>query len=222
MLLRRRGESTATAAWHALDEAWQVCFEQAWQAYRLGTVPTGAVVTDGDGRIVARGRNAVYEVDAPPGHLCGSLLAHAEVNALVGLDPTGRYDGHVLHTTMEPCALCVGAAVTATVGTIRYLAPDHYAGAAGAVPANPHTARRTVRFEGPLGGPLGVLAGALVLELYLRLNPGGHVVRATREQAPDLVETAERLLRSDALPRAAKGGARMADVVTACWDVVSD
>jgi tRNA(Arg) A34 adenosine deaminase TadA len=222
VLLRRRGESTADAAWHALDEAWQVSFELAWHAYRSGTVPTGAVVTDADGRIVARGRNAVYDHDVPAGHLCGTALAHAEVNALVGLDPTGRYDRHVLHATLEPCALCVGAAATATVGTVRYLAADHYAGAAGAVPANPHTARGGTRFEGPLGGPLGVLAGALVLELYLRLNPGGHVVRATRERAPELVGVAERLQRTDVLGRAATRGARMGDVVTACWDAIAD
>jgi tRNA(adenine34) deaminase len=209
------------AAWEALEPAWQVCFEQAWQAYRVGTVATGAVVTAADGHIVSRGRNAVFDAGSVPGHLGGSLLAHAEVNALVGLDPTARYDDHVLYVTWEPCALCVGAAVTATIGRVRYAAADRYAGAAGALPSNPHVARGAPRFEGPVGGPFGLLAAALPLELYLRLNPTGHLVRAHREQAPEFVAAAEQLLAGEVLTRAAASGARMVDVVTSAWKAIS-
>ena len=49
----------------------------------------GAVVVDRDGRIVGRGRNRVFEAVAAPPHsqfVFGHRPAHAEINALIGLD----------------------------------------------------------------------------------------------------------------------------------------
>jgi len=40
------------------------CLEQAWTAYRAGSLPIGAVVVDRAGQIVGRGRNQIFEVDA--------------------------------------------------------------------------------------------------------------------------------------------------------------
>jgi hypothetical protein len=51
---------------------------------------------------VAEGRNRIYEREAPPGQLANSLLAHAEVDTLVSLDPERRYEDHVLYTALEP------------------------------------------------------------------------------------------------------------------------
>ena len=48
-----------------LDEPWHAALELAWEAYLAGTIPVGSVVADADGRIVARGRNRIFE---PPGH----------------------------------------------------------------------------------------------------------------------------------------------------------
>src|SRR6201999_3192788 len=86
---------TAIDAWHALDEPWRACLSLAWEAYGGGTIPVGAVLGDGSGESVAEGRNRVYERTGPPGQLANSLLAHAEVNALVALDPERRYEDHV-------------------------------------------------------------------------------------------------------------------------------
>jgi tRNA(adenine34) deaminase len=35
--------------WADLPAPWQACLEEAWAAYRAGSVPIGAVVTDGRG-----------------------------------------------------------------------------------------------------------------------------------------------------------------------------
>lgn len=109
-----------------LGDAWRACFEGAWEAFRAGTIPVGAVVADADGAIVARGRNRIFE---PPGHgLSGSRLAHAEVDALAQLPTTARYRDHVLYSTLEPCLLCVAATLHATVGRIEYAAADPFGG----------------------------------------------------------------------------------------------
>jgi tRNA(Arg) A34 adenosine deaminase TadA len=110
------------AAWEALEEPWRVCFELAWEALGANTIPVGSALVDGGGEIVATGRNRVYELDAPVPQIANSLLAHAEVNALVGLDPERRYEDHVLYSSLESCVLCVGATVMATVGRIRFAA----------------------------------------------------------------------------------------------------
>jgi tRNA(Arg) A34 adenosine deaminase TadA len=109
-----------------LGDAWRACFESAWEAFRAGTIPVGAVVADAGGVIVARGRNRIFE---PPGHgLSGSRLAHAEVDALAQLPTTARYRDHVLYSTLEPCLLCVAATLIATVGRIEYAATDPVGG----------------------------------------------------------------------------------------------
>ena len=100
----------------SLAEPWRVALAEAWDAYAAGTVPVGAVVVDVAGRVVCRGRNRVLD-SAVAGQIGRSRLAHAEVNALLGLagttlDPRGL----ALYTTLEPCPLCVGAIVMANVG----------------------------------------------------------------------------------------------------------
>jgi tRNA(Arg) A34 adenosine deaminase TadA len=109
-----------------LNDAWRVCFESAWEAFRAGTIPVGAAVADTDGAIVARGRNRIFD---PPGRgLSGSRLAHAEVDALAQLPTSARYGDHVLYSTLEPCLLCVAATLHATVGRIEYAAADPFGG----------------------------------------------------------------------------------------------
>src|SRR5687767_519310 len=110
----------------ALEGPWRECFELAWEAFRAGTIPVGAVVTDGSGEIVARGRNRIFEDSAPPRQIAGSWLAHAELNALAELPALravgGRsaFEGHTLYATLEPCALCMGAALMMMVGEVRF------------------------------------------------------------------------------------------------------
>ena len=89
-----------------MSEPWRVCLEEAWEAYRAGSIPIGAAVVDAEGRVGSRGRNRIYEGDAPAPFLAGHRLAHAEVNALGALDHTPP-DPQVctLYTTPEPCPL---------------------------------------------------------------------------------------------------------------------
>jgi tRNA(Arg) A34 adenosine deaminase TadA len=213
MVTLLRGRRAGPSAWADLQAPWPTCFNLAWDAYRAGTIPTGAVVTDGTGQIVARGRSRVHDREAPPGRLCDSPLAHAEIDALLGLSPEARYEDHTLWTTLEPCLLCIGAAVTACVGALRWASPDPYAGATGAVYGTPHSARLPLGGGRPLDGPMGLVGAVLHLEPFVRNNPGGAVVGAHRLGAPEVTAAAGTLATRETLQRAAAAGARFADVI---------
>ena len=210
-------EIDPATAWNGLGEPWRVCLSLAWEAYGAGTIPVGAALVDAEGAVVAEGRNRVYEPAAPPRQLANSLLAHAEVNALLALDPERRYEDHVLYTALEPCLLCVGATVTATVGRIRYAGADPYGGGDGALTgSNAHTERVPLRLEGPREDAFGVLASALLPAFFLRRNPDGHVVRAFAERAPATLAVAERLLEAGA-PELAARRVALPEALEAIW-----
>jgi tRNA(adenine34) deaminase len=199
----------------ALDGPWRECFELAWEAFRAGTIPVGAVVADPAGEIVARGRNRIFEDSAPPGQLAGSYLAHAELNALVGLprlharDGRGPFDEHVLYTTLEPCALCMGAALMMMVGEVRFASLDHYGGGSELRLENPHTSRLPLVLSGPLDGLLGELGELLHVAHFVWRRPDGYVLTHYRERKRELVEVVEAL----DLMAAAKAGASLDDVI---------
>ena len=101
--------------------------EQAQLAAVLGEVPVGAVVVV-DGEIVAAAHN-LRESTADP-------TAHAEVLALRAAGQvlgTWRLSDATLYVTLEPCAMCAGAAVSARLGRLVYGTPDPKAGAVGSL-----------------------------------------------------------------------------------------
>lgn len=88
-----------------------------------GEVPVGAVVVL-DGRVVGRGFNQPISSCDP--------TAHAEVVALREAARTVnnyRLTGATMYVTVEPCLMCVGAAVHARVGTLVYGTIEPRAGA---------------------------------------------------------------------------------------------
>jgi tRNA(Arg) A34 adenosine deaminase TadA len=152
-------------AWRELDEPWRASLELAWEAYLAGTIPVGSVVVAADGRIVARGRNRIFD---PPGHgLAGSRLAHAEVDALAQLPAAERYRDHVLYSTLEPCLLCTAAALLTTVGRIEYAASDPFGGACSGAIDTAHWRRSAPDIAAPLGGWPGRLSTALQSAFWL-------------------------------------------------------
>ena len=111
-------------------------------AASLGEVPVGAVAVH-DGTIVGRGSNR-RETDRDP-------FAHAEMRALAeAARALGRWrlSGVSLVVTLEPCSLCVGAALQARIDRVVYGAPSPKAGALGGLfdlNALPHNHRLEVR-----------------------------------------------------------------------------
>ena len=205
------GRAEILSEWNDLGPIWREAFELAWEALGHGTVPVGAVLIDEAGVIRARGRNRIYDTGQSLGRIAGSRLAHAEVDALLDLDPEGWYASYTLYSVLEPCLLCVGATVMSTVGTLRYAGRDPYGGADGAlVGMNAHIERVPLHIEGPLDGPFGRLATLLHVAYYLHRKPVGHVVAAHRRSVPDLVPAAKALLEGGLL-EAARDGAPLED-----------
>src|SRR5262252_780760 len=94
-------------------------------AYAEQEVPIGSVVVR-DGHILGRGRNRRERL-ADPTH-------HAEIEALreaAHEAGTWRLDGAVLYATLEPCAMCAGAAVNARIARIVFGCTDPKAGYCG-------------------------------------------------------------------------------------------
>lgn len=93
------------------------------RAALLGEVPVGAVVVV-DGRVVGRGHNQPISTHDP--------TAHAEIAALrdaARVLENYRLPGATLYVTVEPCLMCLGAAIHARVSTIVYGASEPRAGA---------------------------------------------------------------------------------------------
>ena len=101
-----------------------LALEEARRAESDGEVPIGALVVL-DGRIVGRGRNQVIAASDPTAH--AEILALREAAAALG---NYRLTGATLYVTLEPCAMCCGAAVNARVARVVYGATDPKAGAA--------------------------------------------------------------------------------------------
>ena len=92
-----------------------------------GDVPIGAAIVR-DGAVIARAGNR-REVDADP-------TAHAEIIAMrEAALALGRWrlSDCALYVTVEPCAMCAGAAVLARIALVVFGAPDEKAGAVRSV-----------------------------------------------------------------------------------------
>jgi tRNA(Arg) A34 adenosine deaminase TadA len=192
------------SAWESLGPIWREVFRLGWEALGHGTVPVGAILADDSGAIVARGRNRIYDDQPSGGRLARTRLAHAEVDALIDLDPKGWYSGYTLYSMLEPCLLCIGATVMSTVGTLTYAGRDPYGGADGAVTGvNAHVERVPVRLVGPIEGPFGEIATLLHVAYYLDRKPEGYVVAAHERVVPSLMPAA-RLMLNEGLLAAAR------------------
>ena len=157
--------------WETLSEAWQACVELAWEAYRAGSLPIGAVVTDAEGRLLSAGRNRIHERKGPSGTVFGHKLAHAELNALLSLEGEEDPRARVLYTTTEPCPLGVGAARMADVGGPTYASREPWAGSAAMFETVPYLQRSNWSLLGPEDPRLETLLTVLLVERYLQLKP---------------------------------------------------
>jgi tRNA(adenine34) deaminase len=61
--------------WETLSAPWQASLEEAWAAYRAGSIPVGAAVTDHEGRVLTRAHNRTFERDGDLASFQASPLA---------------------------------------------------------------------------------------------------------------------------------------------------
>ena len=109
------------------DAGMTLALQQAAEAERHHDVPVGAVVVRNGAVIAARHNER---------ELTGDPTAHAEILAI---RDAARAIGHwrlencSLYVTLEPCAMCAGAAVNSRVARVVYGATDPKAGAGGSL-----------------------------------------------------------------------------------------
>ena len=133
-----------------IDERFmRLALEEAGRCSRHGDVPVGAVVVR-DGEVLVGAGNARERTQDP--------TAHAEVVAIRGAAEELRswhLEGCTLYVTLEPCAMCAGAAVLSRLDRVVFAAADPKAGFAGSLGDLVRDPRLNHRTE--LSG--GVLAG---------------------------------------------------------------
>jgi tRNA(adenine34) deaminase len=97
------------------DSYWmKKALELAQTAFDSGEVPVGAVVVYRD-RVIGRGHNRTEQTGRP--------FEHAEVVAMwEALGTLGRrtLEDCVLYSTVEPCVMCIGAAILARVPRVIF------------------------------------------------------------------------------------------------------
>ena len=105
----------------------RAALEEARRCLEHDDVPIGALVSRGGEILAAAGNER---------ELAGDPTAHAEILALraaASAARSWRLDGCSLYVTLEPCAMCAGAAVLARVDRVVFGAADPKAGFVGSL-----------------------------------------------------------------------------------------
>jgi tRNA(adenine34) deaminase len=106
------------------DEIMAMALAEAEAAGRRGEVPVGAVVVSGDCRVLAHDGNRIVERHDPTAH--AEMLVLREAASALSNE---RLAGASLFVTLEPCAMCAGAASLARVARVVFAAEDPKGGA---------------------------------------------------------------------------------------------
>lgn len=100
---------------------------EAKLSLETGDVPVGAVIVK-DGKIISRAHNTREKNESATGH--AELLAIEEACRVLG---RWRLSDCKLYVTLEPCPMCAGAIINASIGEVICSLKDSKAGAFGSV-----------------------------------------------------------------------------------------
>jgi len=152
-----------------------MAYEEAVRAAAMGEVPVGAVVVDGDGRVVARAGNRSITDNDPSGH-----AEMAAIRAAGAALKNYRLTGCTLFVTLEPCVMCAGAMVHARLRRVVYGAADPKSGALASC--------YRIGGDGLLNHALQATGGVLEKECAAILRDFFRARRKSRENSPPLVD----------------------------------
>lgn len=156
------------------DEAFMsLALEQARAGARLGEVPVGALLVF-KGQVIASGHNLRERLNDP--------CAHAELRVIQQASQVlkrWRLTGATLYVTLEPCVMCMGAALLSRVERIVYGAKDPRGGAAGSLfdlSQDPRLNHRIV----VRSGVLEQACGAMLSDFFQGLRQATRKARGSR------------------------------------------
>lgn len=121
------GQVQCVEEYHMHEKYIKKSIELAQQASLEDEVPVGAVIVYKD-KIISCGSNKREQLQDP--------LAHAEILAIKAAADhlsSWRLEECTLYVTLEPCPMCLGAAVNSRIKRIIFGAYDPKAGACGSV-----------------------------------------------------------------------------------------
>ena len=96
----------------------------AGQAGEMGEIPVGAIIVDGEGKLIAQAANQKEKKQDP--------TAHAEILAIQlasQVKQSWRLDDCTLYVSLEPCPMCAGAIVQSRIRLLVFGADDPKTGA---------------------------------------------------------------------------------------------
>jgi len=105
----------------------ELALHEAEKAAQAGEVPVGAVLVFDD-KVVARGHNRTERDSDPTAH--AEMVAIRKASKKIG---NWRLSGAELYVTLEPCTMCIGAAVLARIDRLVFGCRDPKGGAVGSL-----------------------------------------------------------------------------------------
>lgn len=120
---------------HAHERFMQVALDEARLALDAGDIPVGAVIVH-NGEVVSTGRNATESQR--------NDLLHAEQVAVSRIPQFlwAHRRRCTLYTTLEPCAMCLGAAVYSAIDRIVWGASDPLCATLATIGCTPYYAKK--------------------------------------------------------------------------------
>ena len=109
-------------------EMMKVAINEAHRALKKGEVPIGAALIDADHQVLAASHNQTVTLKDPTAH--AEILALRSAAAKIG---NYRLLNTILYVTVEPCPMCMGAAIHARVSQVIFGTRDPKWGAAGSL-----------------------------------------------------------------------------------------
>jgi len=103
-----------------------LAIEQAEIAYSENGTPVGAVLATSSGEVIGYTRSHAKNSETDR----TSSLMHAEISLLMEFQC--RFNGNealMLYTSLEPCHMCMGAAILARIKRVIWAADDYWGGA---------------------------------------------------------------------------------------------
>lgn len=91
----------------------------AQRAARLGEVPIGAIVVGQTGEILGRGYNRTHKMK--DGFQHAEIIAMRQAQKQMG---DWRLTGAKLYVTLEPCLMCLGAALLSRINEVVFVLED--------------------------------------------------------------------------------------------------
>ena len=109
-------------------EMMKVALTEAQRARKKGEVPIGAVLVSHNHQVLAAAHNRTITLNDPTAH--AEILALRSAAAKIG---NYRLLNTSLYVTVEPCPMCMGAAIHARVSRVIFGTRDSKWGAAGSL-----------------------------------------------------------------------------------------